>query len=184
MWGLETLGLMLIGMALYKSGLLRGEWSADRLRRWAVRCLDIGVAGNLALLAWQFASGLDAWVLLTSTMSWSVPFDVVMSVGYAALFMWLAQSFAGSALIARIAATGRAAFSNYLGTSILMTTIFYGYGLGLFGHMPRATLYLFVVAAWVLMLLWSKPWLDRFRYGPLEWLWRSLARGSLQPMRR
>jgi len=43
---------------------------------------------------------------------------------------------------------------------------------------------LFVLGAWVLMLLWSKPWLERFRYGPLEWLWRSLARGSAQPMQR
>jgi uncharacterized protein len=65
-----------------------------------------------------------------------------------------------------------------------MTTIFYGYGLGLFGSIARAPLYLFVAGACAIMLLWSKPWLDRFRYGPLEWLWRSLARGAMQPMRR
>jgi uncharacterized protein len=64
-----------------------------------------------------------------------------------------------------------------------MTTIFYGYGLGLYGSVGRAPLWLFVLAAWGVMLLWSKPWLDRFRYGPLEWLWRTLARGHLQPMR-
>ena len=76
------------------------------------------------------------------------------------------------------------AFSNYLGTSIVMTTIFYGYGLGLFGDVSRWPLYLICVGMWAVMLLWSKPWLDHFRYGPLEWLWRSLARGSLQPMRQ
>jgi uncharacterized protein len=86
--------------------------------------------------------------------------------------------------VERVAAAGRAAFTNYLGTSILMTTLFYGYGLGLFGTMGRAELWLVVFAMWALMLLWSKPWLDRMRYGPFEWLWRSLARGKLQPMRR
>ncbi|MDQ4086972.1 MAG: DUF418 domain-containing protein, partial [Pseudomonadota bacterium] len=87
-------------------------------------------------------------------------------------------------LVERIGAAGRAAFTNYLGTSILMTTLFYGYGLGLFGSMSRVELWLVVLPTWALMLLWSKPWLDRFRYGPLEWLWRSLARGRLEPIRR
>jgi uncharacterized protein len=65
-----------------------------------------------------------------------------------------------------------------------MTTLFYGYGFNLFGTMTRAELWLAVLPMWALMLLWSKPWLERFQYGPLEWLWRTLARGSLQPMRK
>ncbi|MFP5330649.1 MAG: DUF418 domain-containing protein, partial [Alphaproteobacteria bacterium] len=69
------------------------------------------------------------------------------------------------------------------GTSILMTALFYGWGLGLYGALSRAQLYLVVFAMWALMLLWSKPWLDHYRYGPFEWLWRSLARWKLQPMR-
>jgi hypothetical protein len=56
------------------------------------------------------------------------------------------------------------------------------YGLGWFGYLSRAQLYLVVFAVWALMLLWSKPWLARFRYGPFEWAWRSLARWKLQPM--
>jgi uncharacterized protein len=87
-------------------------------------------------------------------------------------------------LVDRIAAAGRAAFTNYLGSSILMTSLFYGYGAGLFGELSRAQLWLAVLPMWALMLLWSKPWLDRYRYGPFEWLWRSLARGAFQPMRR
>ena len=90
----------------------------------------------------------------------------------------------GGALVERIAAAGRAAFTNYLGTSLLMTTLYYGYGLGLYGTMGRAELWLVVVAMWGVMLLWSKPWLDRYRYGPFEWLWRTLARSERQPMRR
>jgi uncharacterized protein len=65
-----------------------------------------------------------------------------------------------------------------------MTTIFYGYGFGLYGDFGRAALWLFVIAAWAVMLIWSKPWLDRFQYGPFEWLWRSLARAEVQRLRR
>ena len=65
-----------------------------------------------------------------------------------------------------------------------MTTLFYGYGFALFGTLSRIELWLPVAAAWALMLLWSKPWLDRYLYGPFEWLWRSLARGRIEPMRK
>ena len=65
-----------------------------------------------------------------------------------------------------------------------MTFIFYGWGLVLFGSVGRAELWLVVIAMWVLMLAWSKPWLDRFCYGPFEWLWRSLARWQVQPLRK
>ena len=89
-----------------------------------------------------------------------------------------------SGFIARVAAVGRAAFTNYLGTSLLMTALFYGWGLGQFGHWSRIEVYGPVVAIWIVMLLWSKPWLDTYRYGPLEWLWRTLSRLQLQPMRK
>jgi uncharacterized protein len=184
MFGPETLMLMLIGMILFKSGLLQGTWTLDRLDRWAKWCLGIGIIANVALLWWQFQSGLDPVVLLFATFGASVPFDVIMSIGYAALFMGLAQRFATSGFIARVAAAGQAAFTNYLGTSVLMTFIFYGWGLGLYGSVNRAACYLFVLGAWVIILLWSKPWLERFRYGPLEWLWRSLSRGRIEPFRR
>ena len=105
-----------------------------------------------------------------------------MIVAVAALIILLTDQ--GGWLVDRIAAARRAAFTNYLGTSILMTGLFYGWGLGLFGELTRSQLWLVVIAMWLVMLAWSKPWLDRFEYGPLEWLWRSLARGSVQRMRR
>jgi uncharacterized protein len=63
-----------------------------------------------------------------------------------------------------------------------MTGLFYGWGLGWFGSLSRIELWPVVIAMWLLMLAWSKPWLDRFRHGPFEWLWRSLSRWELQPM--
>ena len=78
-----------------------------------------------------------------------------------------------------MAAAGRMAFTNYLATSIVMTSIFYGYGLGLFGEVSRIGLWPFVFGMWALILAWSKPWLDHFHYGPLEWLWRAATRTTL-----
>jgi uncharacterized protein len=108
----------------------------------------------------------------------------MLTVGYAALLILLIGRISHQKFIKRVAATGQAAFTNYLGTSILMTTLFYGYGFGFFGHVSRIALWPVVFAMWVLMLLWAQPWLTRYRYGPLEWLWRSLARGGLQRMKR
>ena len=105
-----------------------------------------------------------------------------MVVGIAALVMVLTET--GGALTARIAAAGRCAFSNYLGASLVATAIFYGHGLGLYGRLSRWELYPLVFAMWAAMLLWSAPWLARYRFGPFEWLWRSLSRGAAQPMRR
>lgn len=183
--GAETVSLMLIGMALFKQGMLTGEWTSARYRRWGWAGIGLGVAANAILGAWQLREGFGGYATFTSHILWSMPFDFAMSVGYAALVMALVQAATGpSATIDRVAAVGRMAFTNYLMTSIVMTTIFYGYGLGLTGHLERAELFLVVLGMWALMLAWSKPWLDRFNYGPFEWLWRSMSRLQLQRMRK
>lgn len=180
----ETMGMMLIGMALFKTGMLTGAWEAARYRQWAIRCFAIATPPLVALAYYQWATGFGGVAVFGSVIALSVPFDIVMAIGWAALLLLLIQVATGPAARARVAATGRMAFTNYLMSSIVMTTIFYGYGLGLFGSVGRTALYLFCIAMWAAMLLWSKPWLDRFQYGPFEWLWRSLARGRMQPLRR
>jgi uncharacterized protein len=181
---LETLPLMMLGMALFRNGFLTGSWSSEDYRRTALRWLPPGILLTLIVGWLQWRSGFDYIVAVNAFMAWAGPGRLMMTIAYAALLVLLIRQAAASPFIARVAAAGRAAFSNYLGTSIVMTTIFYGYGLGLFGDVGRWTLYLYCIAMWAVMLLWSKPWLDRYRYGPLEWLWRSLARGSFQPMRK
>lgn len=181
---LETLPLMMLGMALFRNGFLTGVWEAAAYRRTALRWLPPGVLLTL-LVGWvQWRAGFDYLVAVNAFMAWAGPGRLMMTIAYAALLVLLIKGAAGAPWLARVAATGRMAFSNYLGTSIVMTTIFYGYGTGLFGDVDRWTLYLFCIGMWAVMLLWSKPWLDRFRYGPLEWLWRSFARGRLQEMRQ
>ena len=184
MSGLETLGLMLIGMALLRNGFLTGAWGRAHYRSVAIRAYLCGLPPTIALCLWCFASRFDPVITFNAVMVWAMPFRIILIIAHTALALSIIASFPQSALLRRVAAAGRVAFTNYLGTSIVMTTIFYGYGLGLYGHVSRFGVYGFVLAGWAVMLLWSKPWLERFSYGPLEWLWRSLARGKIQPMRR
>lgn len=180
-YGLETLAYMLFGMAALKSGLLTGQWDGTRYRRWAALGLAITLP-VMACLAWALVrADFQPQHIFLYSITLTTPFRPLMIVAYAAMVVLLSQR--GGWLVERIGAAGRAAFTNYLGTSILMTFVFYGWGLGWFGSLDRAELWWPVIGTWVLMLTWSKPWLDRFRYGPLEWVWRSLARGSFQSMR-
>lgn len=179
--GLETLGYMLLGMACLKTGMLTGEWSGARYRRWVLIGFGTGIPAFTALACYIAGRDFALFPLVLGAITLPTLFRPLMIVGWACLIILLTAR--GGRLTARIAAAGRMAFSNYLGTSILCTAFFYGYGLGLYGRFSRAELYLVVFAIWALMLLWSKPWLEHFRYGPLEWLWRSLARLRLQPLR-
>ncbi|HYJ51777.1 MAG TPA: DUF418 domain-containing protein [Allosphingosinicella sp.] len=178
----ETLGYMVLGMAALKSGFFRGTWEAARYRKWALVCLGIALPLYALFALMDARGGFSSEALFLWSVAATTPLRPVAVVGIAALVILLTRD--GGPLVARIAAAGRAAFSNYLGTSILMTTLFYGYGAGLYGSLSRIELWIPVVTMWALMLLWSKPWLDRFNYGPLEWLWRSLSRWELQPMRK
>jgi uncharacterized protein len=180
--GLETLGLMFIGMALFKSGMLTGQWEVARYRKWAIRTALIALPPLAYLAWWQASANFDAVRVFLAFLALSMPFDVLLAVGWAAAIIWWVKVAPMPALKDRVAAAGRMAFTNYLLTSIVMTSIFYGYGGDLFGEVGRASLWLFVIGTWVLMLLWSKPWLDRFHYGPFEWLWRSLSRLEVQPL--
>jgi uncharacterized protein len=180
----ETLPLMLIGMAMLQNGFLLGQGSAASYRRWAVWGISIGAIWTSACAYIIYAGNFALVLTMGVQMAATPPARLIMTVGYIAVLVTLIGKYQSSAFMERVAAAGRAAFTNYLGTSIIMTMIFYGYGLGLFGQVGRAQLYLFVLGGCLLMLLWSKPWLDRFHFGPMEWLWRSLARWQLQPMRR
>lgn len=178
----ETLGSMLLGMAALKSGFLAGRWEARHYRRIAAIGFGLGIPAY-AVLAWRsWDAGFAAPVLFMDFFVLSSPFRLLMMFGYAALIILLARN--GGWLARRVGAAGRVAFTNYLGTSLIASLVFYGYGLDLYGRTERFEAWLLAPALWILMLLWSKPWLDRFRYGPFEWLWRSLARGRLQPMRK
>jgi uncharacterized protein len=178
----ETLGLMLIGMAGFRSGFLTGQWPRRRYAWIGGAGLAIGALFSIVTATQLIALGFPMWLLLGANYGFGLFPHLAMALGYAALIMLAMRP--GGWLTTRIAAAGRAAFSNYLGASIVASLIFYGDGLALFGRLSRFEAWLVAPLMWLGMLAWSKPWLDRFNYGPFEWLWRSMARARLQPMRK
>lgn len=179
---LETIPLMMIGMGLYKSGFLLGQTDPLLYRRLGIWGTAIGTLFFMAMALLAACKNFDIVLIMNITQAWTALPRLMMAVGYVSLLILLIQHFGHHPMLHRVAAAGRMAFSNYLGTSLIMTFIFYGWGLGLFGTVGRAQMVLLVLSTWIIMLLWSKPWLMRYRYGPLEWLWRSLARRERQPM--
>jgi len=171
-------------MALYRSGFFAGGWSRKALVRTAVLGLGLGGVWMAALLAWSWPRQFPPLAMSDLMGYWAGPEHLAMGLGFAALLMLACPRLLATRLGQRLAAAGRMAFSNYLGTTMLMTAIFYRWGFGLYGEIGRAAQLGFVVAGWCVMLLWSQPWLARFRQGPLEWLWRSLTEGRAMPMRR
>lgn len=180
----ETIPYMLIGMALYLSGLFTGRWPLARLALFAGPSIIVGAGLTLAFALWAFDAGYPPFAMVMMVnYGLSIP-HLLMALGYGAVLVIAAPRLLLSRLGERLVAAGRMAFSNYIATTIVMTAIFNGWGLGLVGKVPVEIQPLFVVFGWALMLAWSKPWLTHFRQGPLEWLWRSLVEGRRLPFRR
>lgn len=179
--GLETLGYMLIGMAALRSGLFTGGWRPRRYALMAAACFALTLPGYAALAWAEWAGGFDMATIALAVLSAGAVLRPVMALGWVCLIALAARR--GGWITARVAAAGRMAFSNYLASSLICSTIFYGYGFGLYGTVPRAMLVPVVGAICAIMLLWSAPWLRRHRYGPMEWLWRSAARARWQSWR-
>lgn len=180
----ETFPFMLIGMALLKNGFLLGQSSTSTYKKALVYGLGGGIILNSLIAFIIFKNDFDIAIIFNAIQGWSNTPRLMMTIGYAALIILFISQNPFNKLLQRTAAAGRMAFSNYIGTSIVMSLIFYGYGLGYYNEISRVGLFPIVIGTWVIMLFWSKPWLERFHYGPLEWLWRSLARRELQAFRR
>ena len=176
-------GLMLFGMALMKLGILSGSRDPAFYRRMMLIGYGVGVP-VIALGAWNLY--LHEWEMMWILKVGGIPNyvgSILVAMGHIGLVMTAARSGAVPKLMQRFSAVGRMAFTNYLLHSIILTTVFYGYGFGLYGQIPRFWQMGFVVAV-ISFQLWMSPlWLAHFRFGPAEWLWRSLTYWRWQPMR-
>ena len=180
----ETVPLMLIGMGLHRLGFFAPAAPRRRGLMLALAAIAAAAAANLALGLLVLSRGFPPYLTETVFFGLAGFASLPMALGYAALLVrwspWLAATPPGR----RLVAAGRMAFSNYVGTSAAMMLLFHGWALGLYGALDRVALLAAVVLGWALMLAWSQPWLARFRYGPLEWLWRCLTYGRVFPLRR
>lgn len=177
-------GLMLLGMALMKLGILSGKRDKGFYRKLLLTAYAIGLpivlfsAYDLDAHQWE-----PQYMFQLGGMANYVG-SIFVSLGHVSLFMLIIKSGVAHALMNRFAALGRMALTNYLMHSVILTTVFYGYGFGLYGTVPRALQMLFVLAVIGFQLWFSPAWLRRYRFGPVEWLWRSLTYWQCQPMRR
>jgi len=179
----ECLGMMLVGMALFKSGAFTLGWSTRAYVTMLVLGYGIGLAVNYLEIRYILDSNFEP---LASYVPWTITYDigrVPTTFGHVALAMLLIRQVSLRTLLKPFAAAGQMALTNYLMQSVICLFVFTGAGLGLFGHLQRYELYFVVLAIWIVELVWSPMWLANFRYGPMEWLWRSLTRWEMQPMR-
>jgi uncharacterized protein len=178
----RTVALFLIGAFVWRSGVLRLA-SANRRLLFGVATGGILLGGGLSLAA--SGQELFDW---SSLGRGRFPAErlgaVVLASGYAATVIAAMNLSGGRKMLAWAAPLGRMAFTNYLAQSVIFGWIFYGYGLGQFGRLGVAAALAIGVFVYVAQVVFSAWWLRRYRFGPVEWLWRSCMYGVPQPMRQ
>jgi len=176
--------LMLLGMALFKLDIL----SAQRSNKFYIKLTIMGILVGLPLILYGIYSDFKTGWTMQQSMFFNQQYNYIGSVGiafaYIGIVMLLCRSARALKCKSWFAAVGKMAFTNYILESLICTLIFYGHGLGLFGQVERKFQILIVFALWILILIISPLWLKYFRFGPLEWLWRSLTYWKIQPFRR
>jgi uncharacterized protein len=190
LWMLPSvLAMFLIGLRAGKMGWFDpGEKRAARMRgllRWA---LPLGLLLNFYVAA----TGFEQSRMGLEVLSWQAFFQIAsltygsicLALSWVALMILADGAGAAGGLRAALAPVGRMALTNYLLQSLVMTTLAYGYGFALFGKIGLAQGLVLAIALFALQVPLSRWWLDRFRFGPVEWLWRTLTYRQFQPMRR
>lgn len=172
----RTIGLFLLGAFAWRTGALRNKPASQQLL-FAVAAGGIGLGAVLILAnAGGLISGGKPAILAAPLGT------ILLAIGYAAAIIATANLARGKPWLGWAAPLGRMAFTNYLAQSVIFGWIFYGYGLGLFGRLGTASALTIGLAVYVAQVLASAWWLKRHRYGPVEWLWRTLMYGAAQPM--
>ncbi len=176
-------GMMLLGMALFKLGVLTGQRS---LQFYLVLAAVGFVAGGMLHAVecyeiWRVGFNSEARDPLLM-----MPYNIgrmFVTLGYIGLFGVLVRLGFVKRIASYLAPVGRMALTNYVGQTVLSVLFFYGFGLGYYGYLERYELVWVFIAVIAIQLATSNLWLRHYRFGPLEWLWRSITYGSYQPMR-
>ena len=191
-WGLyhgiwDMLGMMLIGMGLFTLGFFSNRLPTSTY----VTTLLVGYGIGIPVGWIFFSKGWAGFVHFTQYVdTYRAPhwlmYDlkrVLLSIGHASAVMLIFRSRVIPWLMGGLANVGQMAFTNYLMQSIICTLFFYGYGFGNYNKLRFYELYFVVGGVWIFQLIFSAIWLRFFRFGPFEWVWRSLTYWKAQPMR-
>ena len=176
----QVLGLMLLGMGLTRSGVLTGERSVRFYAIMAGVCLPLGLAITIAVYAAIAGSGFDLGPLLWISIAQFI--GAPLALGYLAAVVLIVKLGAIKPATDALAAVGRMALTNYLLQTLICTTLFYGHAGGLYARVQFPALAGVIAGVWAINIAFSVLWLRVFRFGPMEWLWRSLTYLRPQPL--
>jgi len=179
----DALSMMLLGMALFKWGLLDGSRSVKSYGVMALLGLGIG----LPLNTWETLTFVNSGFELQWSAFNRPTYDLgrlSLALGYIGLVMLAFKLGLLNFLQNMLAKVGQMALTNYLSHSLICNFIFMGWGLGMAGELQRVEIYYVVFGIWAFQLIFSSLWLRYFRFGPAEWLWRSLTYGQRQPLHK
>ena len=176
----RTSAMMLLGMILFRKGIL----SADKSTAYYKKMIWVGFVPGLIIssigLGQVYASEWSGAYVMNIGANYKFLSGLFMALGYIGLIIWIYKKGIFKKFQNRLQATGRMAFTNYIGMSVICTLIFNGHGLGFFGTLDRLQQFLIVIAVWIVILIISPLVLKNYRFGPLEWLWRKLTYFSFQ----
>jgi uncharacterized protein len=177
----DIFSMMLIGMALFRLGVLTLERPGRLYWTMLLGGYGIGIAVNLVETRWVIDHQFSAAAFAQANVSYDLG-RLAMTIGHLGALLLFVRSGALGWLRRAFAAVGQMAVTNYLAHSVLCGIFFIGFGY--FGQLERHQLYYVVLAIWVAQLIVSPLWLRHFRFGPVEWLWRTLTYLKRQPFRR
>ncbi|WFC40879.1 DUF418 domain-containing protein [Pseudoxanthomonas sp. SE1] len=185
MFGFIAFGLFLLGAWFVRSGAIARPGEFPRMYatlRWVAWPLGLlAMLGSVTLAPTMDFATFN--LRMSTAFALQMLANLLMCLGYVAWVMRALASPPWQRSLAWLAPAGRMALTNYLMQSLVCTWIFYGYGLGYFEQLPRAWQPVFALVLFGLQVALSRLWLSRFRFGPVEWLWRSLTYAKLQPLR-
>lgn len=179
-WVLDALALMLVGMGVFRLGWLDGKASLRLYASLALigLCVGVPLRAAQAWVTWSEDASLAPLAGVTMQLG-----RLIVTLGWLGVFMFAWRLTPWHAMFAPFSALGRMALTGYLSQSLVMSFIFSGFGLALWGHLNWPVLWMLVPIVMTLIAAFSMLWLRRFDMGPIEWLWRSLTFGRL-PGRR
>jgi uncharacterized protein len=177
----KTWGLMALGAATWRGGVSKEPQRHGRLL-WGTVLVG-GLLGGLMTTLSVYSASTGRSTIVPALLVESGSY-LPLALAYAAGLLLVLQSPRATRLTAPFAAAGRMALTNYLAQSAILGWLFYGYGLNLFGRLGSAAAAAIGIGLYSVQLAFSRAWLRRFRFGPVEWLWRSITYGDWLPMRR
>lgn len=173
----RIMSMMILGMILFKKEIITGRRDNSTYLKIFVSCFIIALILSGIGLYRSYDNDWDGVWVMNIGHQYNYIASAFMAVGYLALIMMWSKSHLFDRFKVRLQAVGRMAFTNYILTSLICITIFYGHGLGLFGKLDRLEQWGIILLVWIIILSISKPILDRYGKGPLEALWRKLTYG-------